>query len=68
MNPVRTFAPAFWSEKYPMHWVSYQAIESQCLFVFFFEIFFKLIFIPSYLFIDLLDRTVVGSIGHIIQL
>lgn len=21
MNPVRTFAAAFWSEKYPMHWI-----------------------------------------------
>ena len=23
MNPVRTFAPAFWVQKYPMHWVGF---------------------------------------------
>lgn len=24
MNPVRTFAPAFWSQNWPSHWVSFQ--------------------------------------------
>lgn len=25
MNPIRTFAPAFWNQSYPMHWVSFNS-------------------------------------------
>lgn len=28
MNPVRTFAPAFWTQRYPYHWVSSQSCRT----------------------------------------
>ncbi|XP_055306693.1 aquaporin AQPAn.G-like isoform X2 [Sitodiplosis mosellana] len=44
MNPVRTFAPAFWVQKYPMHWVYWIAPMSSGLIT---SLGYKLLFIEK---------------------